>query len=183
MHLLNLPSAAYVFYLKNPGLLYTDFETLEAIMQELTESEKKSRKIWLWIVIGFAVIEIFCDIFTLIDTTDACKVRTTAQIWAAFTVVIVRILSSLVPYFLLYYFAYKKMGTKYLTFVLLVNPLVFVKELLVQIPQIEKEYALFLIPYHVLFISTYIYWYVLGWRLRKMNKRIRKLPKEVPCPN
>jgi hypothetical protein len=84
------------------------------------------------------------------------------------------IVMPLVAYFL-YHCAYKKMGTKFLTFCLVVTLLNFVASpafyFLGMVPFADQ------IPYYKFYLligeAIGIVWFVLCWKMRKLNKKLR----------
>ncbi len=86
------------------------------------------------------------------------------------------IILSLVSFGMTYYFAYKKIGIKWLTLILIIGPIGVIKSIsgMIKMDLDIFEKSIMLIEF-ILFFG----WYVLSWRLRKANMR-KQLLKQFP---
>ena len=162
----------------------TDANYFDAV---LDASQKKVRDKWLKATLAIALFNVM-EFFSLLDLADAEQVRTTAAILGSFAIVIGSTLWNLLPFYFVYHCAYKHPGTKYLTLTLTLGPL----QTLVMIAselnsalllrnngQINElqQYAIFAIL--TAFTATYVWWQMLGWRIRKLNKLVKLAKKNA----
>lgn len=149
-------------------------------MYILNESDQRVRKNWLRLLIAITVFTAIFDFFSVFDHINADKVRSTSEIAFSFFVVFGKSLITLVLSYIIYYFAYKHHGNKYLMVQLLLSPFWLVGEFAstlkefknMQIDQVSTEWRVFLVITLCLTSALGIWWLVLGWKLRKINKKI-----------
>ena len=84
------------------------------------------------------------------------------------------------------YYAYKKNGTKYLTFCLIVGPLLFLNNIIKELKDGSVESPVWLVCTGVE-VAMYLWWYVLSIGLLKLNDKIQaqtsiKLLKKQALP-
>jgi hypothetical protein len=87
-------------------------------------------------------------------------------IWVYLTVAVITVL----VFYILYRCSYVKPGTKFLTFCLIVGPLLKLKATVDALRTGHDYVTLIALAVN---LGFYIWWYVLSLRLRKMNKRIK----------
>ena len=140
------------------------------LLNFLTENEKKTRKHWLRLTIfqHFFIPFLFTIglTFYLFTTKHSLKESLTSIV----AYLIVTIFNAL-SFWWIYHCAYKKMGTALLGFFLIVTPISwsFILWDIVQKPDAGGWFAV------ILFWPFIIWWYVLSYKLRKMNKKAAAL--------
>lgn len=150
-------------------------------MMQYNDVEMKVRKRWLWLVKLMAGFTAISYIIIALGMSGSTEVRSSAEILGSFAIALFVALSQTVTYYILYRSAYKKPGTKYLTFVLFVS---FISEIS-EFVQLWKspEYGLLhgdfslehclKIGFILCCIVLTICWFVVSFQLRKINKKIQ----------
>lgn len=157
---------------------------------ELLEvSEQKTRKNWLRLLLVFIALQVVCVFFDLAEAHPE-HIRSTEDVLKSFFTVIFAAFCVCLPKFFLYRCAYKKPGTKYLTFCI---PFLFISPF-AELRVCYKEglfgpqngfdaigsaalYA-FIGMYTVLGLALAVQ----SVRFRKINKRLKKMLKQIPVP-
>ena len=104
--------------------------------------------------------------------------RSTAVIIFGFAVLFGTLIVRSIPLFLLYYFAYKHSGTKFLTFNIIMA-LLQIPAFLEEWRKVGEESFEFLLIFIALFLYC-IFFIRISWKLRKVNKAFRKRAKQEP---
>lgn len=140
--------------------------TTASLEMFLTDSDRRIRRWWLgFFIVGlFLAIGKFCSLIYQVADTH----------------LLLNSFVRVVCMYLLYLCAYKHPGIIYLTIILILGALLSAGKMWIFIAKPGREFG------HPLFLalgifvaSLYICWYVLGWKLRSINKRIVRMHKRA----
>ncbi len=129
-------------------------------------SEISTRKQWLlsslcWLVLyPFAVCTIFFSLSIWIQMPDD-----------VITAPLSRAVGGLISMPLIWYFAYKKLGTKLLIFWLVISPGI---QLTNSIESLMATRSSWMIMYVAIDAGVFLWWYLMSLKVRKVNKTIRE---------
>lgn len=132
----------------------------------------KVRKQWLTTLILLTIIHFFYFCFHTPQPNEAPK-------WLNQFMFANLLITPLIFNYIIYRCAYRKPGTKLLTFLMVIGPIVYLGSLAayffgkIPIPPNTWWYW----PYNVLDYALVAWWYLLHWKLRPINKRMQYLKK------
>jgi len=130
-------------------------------------NEIKIRKQWLALLV---IIPIWNFAFNLMYIQSDPSVKTMPA-WFVYCNTVFVLFSPLVFNYILYYCAFKKPGTKLLTFVLIFTPISFALMIGVYVFGTVPLPNFRFFELHMAVASVLsIWWYVLNWKLRQLNK-------------
>lgn len=130
---------------------------------EVTEAEYKTRKYWL-------ILLILCHFLApalLLLTLTPASFLTLSTLEKELTASI--ILGSLFSFWIFYRCTYKKFGTRWITFALVMNVLMMIRTIL----QILHFPGLLPSLFHILDLALLFWWHILSLRLLRLNQKIR----------
>lgn len=140
-------------------------------MTILSEVEKSTRLKWriflLFLVIPVVVVSSAFELLVAIITEKNAM---------AYAMVVVRVFVRLLESYILYYYAYKKSGTRLLTWVMIVSPLIaftVIAGIFSTIPLVHYLFAM-------IFSAIFVCWYCYSFQLRKINKKLQFQVVDTP---
>jgi hypothetical protein len=146
----------------------------------LTNEQIKVRKQWLVATLIIAGITLLSNLVARVEPSTTGAVRSTAEIVFVLLKTLAVSAMGLVPMLLLYIFAYRNPGTKYLTFGLIFAPVKMLggyvhefRSLANEAPALDEPLKFITITLLVICIGMDIWAYALGWQLRGVNKQIQ----------
>lgn len=135
-----------------------------------SQKEKKIRKRWLNLTI---FTHIFIPSIFLLLGILASSIYKSLSLVIGIPVFAILIFLS---FYILYHCAYQKLGTRYLTFCIILGSLNEIRNLgktIVSSDLLTLPTSKYLFLLEVISFAISVYWYVLSFQLRKMNKKIR----------
>lgn len=136
----------------------------------MTEYENNIRKAWLWLLMILST-ESFFQFFDLLELANGDQVRSKEVILFGFGGVIARFFFDILKYYIVYRCAYKKPGTKYLTFCLIVGPITLIREIYTQFQQALTDFNPVIFAVGAVYVVALVAWYIVGWKLRSINRQ------------
>jgi hypothetical protein len=151
--------------------------------EELDKSDEKIRKQWIkystFYFLAFFALIFFSEVSVLLffpENKDAWELD--------FLQIVIEKIPFLISFGIIYYFAYKKFGTKWITIVLFCGFIktIIIINLLLNSPN-NPELSINLNTWdgmiEIVGIILWMRWYILTWRLRQLNRRM-KLKRQFP---
>lgn len=136
----------------------------------VSEEQNNIRKNWLRALAALLTMNFVFSIFFLPKDPAYVLMPPMAKMIAA-------LMNTLVPLgfnYIVYHCAYKKMGTKLLTFLLIVTPIALGASLAVYfMGTVQWPRDLWVRAYMVVSTALSVWWYVLNWKMRALNKSLR----------
>lgn len=143
-----------------------------------SKSEKRIRIQWFIVAGFFLIVPLVSLIYTtilFINTPSLSAAQEKALIQQLVEMSIKYIFSTFFI-FLLYWHAYKKSGTKFLTFSLIMIPIGFLRSLT---PSQTESDSIALILNWIDFVIL-VYWYFLIYKMRKINQKVNQARCKIP---
>lgn len=135
----------------------------------MNEEQNSIRKNWLRTLVALLAMNFVFSIFFLPRDPAYVLMPPVAKMAAA-------LMNALVPLgfnYIVYHCAYKKRGTKLLTFLLILTPIVYAATIAAHWMGVVQWPRDFLVKvYTVVSTGLSVWWYVLNWKMRALNKSL-----------
>lgn len=141
----------------------------------MDEKDRKVRKQWLYLLITLSTSY---ALYTLFQSPLA---SVQLPLLFKYSLIAYMVVVPLVIYFMLYRCAYKKPGTKFLTFLLISAPIVYIggsiATILEKLPLPNDAWSW---AYTIFQSGLGIWWYFLHWKMRAINKKLKNTAPATP---
>lgn len=139
----------------------------------MNEEQIKTRKQWLRVLIALMILHIaYSFSYTQLVPSFALQ-----PAWLRVYFVVCLVVLPLGFNYITYHCAYKKPGTKLLTFFLICTPIFYIATMVVYILGIAPMPNGFWNLTHALLSNGLaVWWYFLHWKMRAINKSLQSLP-------